>query len=119
MMKIPSDARKFWSFTLFTTFFWVQPGTLVPPKHDGAPTLSPVSTRRFDVRYEQKIELPHVATLVNGLANAVGENGHTESDDGVHSYELHLEVLKQFECRFQAPTPVGVGWKDFKIQLQG
>jgi len=53
-----------------------------------------------------------VATLVNGLANALGENGHTESDDDVHSYELQLEVPKQFECRFQAPTPVGVGWME-------
>ena len=84
-------------------FFWCNQGPLAPPKpRRGNQNLPGWTTRRFDVSYKQKIELPHVATLVNGLANALGENGNTESD----------EVPRQFECRFQAPTPVGVGWME-------
>ena len=62
--------------------------------------------RRFDVR-EQR-ELPHVATLANGLAKALGENAHAESNDDLHSYELQLEVPKK-SGRLQPPN-VGVGW---------
>ena len=46
-----------------------------------------------------------MATLANGLAKALGENGHAESNDDLHSYELQLEVPKNRQI-----STGNVGW---------